>query len=174
MSEHKYLPRTLVGVLVQRNIAPKGKDDRSVAGCLVLVGVGHLTYSHYCLIASETKSGAKLIVGPSLQGEPVEDTLSEGNLREIITGRVKTLYNREEGCALARLYLHYSGEFHGSHIIPHYLLSRDSRLVYSGSSLGYATLIPGRMTRIPRLLSISAFTTLQMGNINLHGEPSCT
>ena len=92
---------SLVGVVVDRD-SPQGlEDSQGVASSLVAIGIGHLANGYSSLLPRQTELRTKPMIGPSLQGEPMEDTFLEGNEGHGVAGSVELPYHGEESGGLA-------------------------------------------------------------------------
>lgn len=74
---------------------------------LVFVDISYLANDSSRFGATNFIAGAKLIIGPSLKGKPVEKPLLEGYLREPVAGRIEAAHHGEERLRILGLYRDY-------------------------------------------------------------------
>lgn len=105
-------PVMAIGVLEKRDGAQGSEGGQGIPMGLVLVSGGHLANSYQGGRRGEAESLPCLVVGPSLEGEPVKELLSKSDSREPVAGGVEAGYDVEEGLGLLWPNLHLGYELH--------------------------------------------------------------
>ena len=108
----QYGPISFIAVTMNGDGTEGSKGGELRASGFVLVGRGDLANSNRGLVRSKAEVGTGLVVGPALEGKPVEGLFGEGDGGEPVAGAVEVCHHGAEAMTIAPK-CNLGGDLHG-------------------------------------------------------------